>query len=79
MKNIYINNLDKRTTVYGIAASNKKSTSRLVFSYGNTGGAFVITDSERVIEGNEVIEIQTDLVDNVLPEDIIVDFALIDV
>ena len=42
VKNIYINNLKDISTVYPIAASNKKYKTNLIVNMKNTGGAEII-------------------------------------
>ena len=55
-KNIYLNDLESRTTIYGIAASNKKGKGQMQISYENTGGSQVSEESEKKT-ANEVVDI----------------------
>jgi len=79
-KNVYINGLRNRTTLYKVAASNKKGKGEILVNYDNIGGSRVQSDGSVKSYPYEYKEdIDIDLVDNVMPEDVKVDFALIDV
>lgn len=51
----------------------------MAFSNENTGGAMIFTNRDVAAAPVEVEQVQVDLVDNILPSDAVIDFALIDV
>ena len=80
-KNAYLNGLGNITTAYKIAASNKKAKGKIMVNYVNTGGSRVYYDDPNQVRYNSQYkeEVEIEMVDNVLPEDVKIDFALIDV
>ena len=79
LKNIHLNNLANRATVYNVGASNKKTEGVIAVSWINTGGSKIFTNLSLATPPTQTEKVKVDLVDNVLPNDTIVNFALIDV
>jgi len=78
LKNVYLNKLSKITTVYNVGAGNKYSIGYIYVNYDNTGASIIFTD-ETIAKAPEKTElVEVDLVDNVLPSDAVIDFALLD-
>lgn len=48
-KNVYLNDLEEITTVYRMAASNKKSKGYIFVNTGNTGGSAIYTDESLAV------------------------------
>ena len=87
-KNIEMNGLKDITTIYKVGASDAKGTAIINVAYMNTGGSEIVPDAadkkDRPKNGefgqySETEEVQLDRVDALLPEDVILDFALLDV
>ena len=79
-KNAYLNGLGNITTCYNVAASNKKGTAQILVSYENTSGNRISSEESaklKVFKDSEEVEVNT--IDNVMPKDVKIDFALIDV
>ena len=79
LKNVYFNGLSEITTVYNVGASNKHSKGFISVSTANTGGSQIFTDESTSSGKAKTEEVEVDLVDNILPKDAVIDFALIDV
>lgn len=89
LDNVYLNNLQNITTVYKIGASNEKKKGVIMINQDNPSGSMVFTEESLAAVPKEIREgvkswgkqeeIFIDLVDDVLPIDVQVNFALIDV
>ncbi len=79
LKNVYLNDLGDIATVYNVAGGNKKTKGYISVSNYNTGGSEIFTEPGIRDAPVKTEEVSVDLVDNVLPKDAIIDFALIDV
>lgn len=79
LKNIYLNELGDIATVYNVGAGNKCERAALYVNPTNTGGSPIHMNSSYIKAPSITEYVEVDLVDEVLPEDAIVDFALIDV
>jgi len=79
LKNAHLNRLGKISTVYNVGASNKYATGYISVNYGNTAASAIFTDETiaKAPVNTELVEV--DLVDDVLPSEAVIDFALIDV
>jgi len=81
-KNIYLNDYQDISTIYPVAVGNKKMTAYLMVNLGNTGASVIETEeSLSKFKGrmDAKKEVQVDLVDNVLPKDLVANFAFVDV
>lgn len=71
------------TTLYNLAASDSKSRATLTISSINTGASSFVDRRKNpkiVVPGPLSYEdVELDLVDNIIPNDVAIDFALIDV
>ncbi len=79
LKNIYLNQLGDIATVYNVGASNQYSSGYINVNLANTGGSEIFTNESIARAPSKVQLVQVDLVDDVLPEDAVIDFALVDV
>lgn len=84
-KNVELNNLNNITTIYKIGASDEKSKAVIQISYANTGGSEIVSGNLKPRKGNvrsvysEEESVDLDRVDSLLPPDVSLDFALLDV
>jgi hypothetical protein len=46
-KNIYLNELDKISTLYNLGASNYTGTGKALLAEGNSGGSKIISDTKK--------------------------------
>lgn len=79
LKNVYLNGLGDIATVYNVGAGDRETNGSIVVSTSNTGGSEIFTDNtiRRAPLSTEIVRV--DLVDDVIPSDAVIDFALIDV
>ena len=87
-KNVELNGLQDITTIYKVGASDQKGTAIINIAYMNTGGSEIIPAPENQ-QGipttgefgkySESEVVQLDRVDELLPQDVALDFALLDV
>lgn len=84
--NIEMNGLNDITTIYKVGASDEKSTGDIQVFYSNTGGS-EITLASQIPQGGAIVNpmvgekerVEVNRVDSLLPADVKLDFALIDV
>ena len=79
LKNVYLNRLAGISTLYQIGASNKYSKGYIAVNNINTGGSGIFTAENADRAPIKTEEVTVDLVDNIIPKDTVIDFALIDV
>ena len=79
LKNVYLNGLGDIATVYNVGASDKKTKGSIAVFKSGTGASFIYTDSTIKEAPVKTEEIRVDLVDSVIPQNAVIDFALIDV
>lgn len=82
LKSVHLNGLGQNTMIYRVAAGNKNTNAYIVIFYENTSASQVYTDEniEKAAKGYDEIEkVPMRRADSVIPEDIKIDFALIDV
>lgn len=80
--NVHLNGLKSRTTIFNYGASNKNGTAKIRINYRNTGGSQIVkkdhlTNRDHVYD--EIEEVQLRMVDDLLPKNTSIDFALIDI
>ena len=81
IKNIFINELEDITTSYKMGAGSAYSKGITEVHNYNTGSAYMITDPNfkpGYPPNTTYYEITIDRADNLLPKNLVVDFALID-
>lgn len=79
LKNVYFNGLGDITTVYKVGGSNKYSKGYISVSTSNTGGSEIFTDETIARPSIKSEEVEVDRVDDILPKDAVINFALLDV
>ena len=78
LKNIYFNGLSEITTVFNAGAGSTYSKATEIIDIGNTGASRVYPNQATSGDPNRYEQVEVDQVDNMLPNDTIVNFALID-
>ena len=82
IKNMELNGLKDIATIYKMGASDTKATGIINVSYMHTGGSEIVSGADKDIgdsKYDETQEVQLNRVDELLPEDVILNFALLDV
>lgn len=79
LKNVYLNDLQNIASVYNVGAGSKYSVNYQYIFPDNTGRSTIKLDPNYVPGADEVTEIvQVDVIDDILPSDVVLSFALVD-
>jgi FkbM family methyltransferase len=79
LKNLHLNRLAHIAKAYNVGAGNAKTKGYISVYMDNTGGSEIFTNESIAKGDRKTEEVWVDLVDDVLPADAVIDFALIDV
>jgi hypothetical protein len=79
LKNVYFNGLSDIATVYNVGGGSAYSKGIEVIDMSNTGASRVYANQGNVGDATRNEEVIIDVVDDVLPSDVVLDFVLIDV